>query len=208
MSWLRLSPSMGTRLRSWLETETWTSKSCSKRGSVLGVTESERWCPALSQNLRCISLSCSVIVIPILFSSPDSFERETAKSTLVTAGKSSFYVGDSKMKRNEVRLDYTLFPLCTMASAYPILSARKQTRWGCESDKVDLQASTTSAANPNLAGKSSELLAYAMKVFGTTDLEEHQWKQCNDQLKVTFSSKYYIRVLLTVIHDDTQSSLH
>lgn len=28
------------------------------------------------------------------------------------------------------------------------------------------------------------LVQYAIKVFGSTDLEEHQWKQCEDQLKM------------------------
>ena len=57
---------------------------------------------------------------------------------------------------------------------------RKKSRWGDEKDKVDLAAPMM--ANPQ--GRSTELLMYAQRVFGSTDLEEHQWKQCEDQLKV------------------------
>jgi len=56
---------------------------------------------------------------------------------------------------------------------------RKKSRWGDESDKVDL-----GPANPNPKGRSTELLMYAQRVFGSTDLEDHQWKQCEDQLKM------------------------
>lgn len=56
---------------------------------------------------------------------------------------------------------------------------RKKSRWGDESDKVDL-----GSANPNPKGRSTELLMYAQRVFGSTDLEDHQWKQCEDQLKM------------------------
>ena len=28
-------------------------------------------------------------------------------------------------------------------------------------------------------------MQYAMQVFGSTDLEEHQWKQCEDQIKAS-----------------------
>ena len=57
---------------------------------------------------------------------------------------------------------------------------RKKSRWGDEKDKVDLAGPMV--ANPQ--GRSTELLMYAQRVFGSTDLEEHQWKQCEDQLKV------------------------
>jgi len=33
-----------------------------------------------------------------------------------------------------------------------------------------------------------QILNYAVRVFGTTDLSEDQWKQCMDQVKV----KYFI----------------
>ena len=34
-----------------------------------------------------------------------------------------------------------------------------------------------------------ELIQYAMKVFGTTDLSESQWKQCEDQIKVKWPTE-------------------
>ena len=43
------------------------------------------------------------------------------------------------------------------------------------------QLSAVRAANPSL-------LAYAQRVFGSVDLDEDQWKQCEDQMKVIISS--------------------
>ena len=37
-----------------------------------------------------------------------------------------------------------------------------------------------------------QILTYAVRVFGTTDLTEDQWKQCMDQVKVY---KYHIMVI-------------
>jgi hypothetical protein len=64
-----------------------------------------------------------------------------------------------------------------------LCSARKKSRWGDESDKVEVKVE---GGPPVLVGKkwSQEVVAYAMRVFGSTDLEDHQWKQCDDQLKV------------------------
>lgn len=35
-----------------------------------------------------------------------------------------------------------------------------------------------------------QILTYAVRVFGTTDLTEDQWKQCMDQVKVTMSAPF------------------
>ena len=39
-------------------------------------------------------------------------------------------------------------------------------------------------------GRNPALIQYAIKVFGTTDLEPSQWKQCEDQLKVCQQGPY------------------
>ena len=54
-------------------------------------------------------------------------------------------------------------------------TARKS-RWG---DKTGAPGQPQS-----VEGRSPELVAYAMQVFGSADLEPHQWKQCEDQMKV------------------------
>ncbi len=56
--------------------------------------------------------------------------------------------------------------------------AAKKSRWGDESDKA------TVVSGQVVEGKSPQLVAYAIKVFGSVDLEPHQWKQCEDQMKV------------------------
>ena len=64
---------------------------------------------------------------------------------------------------------------------------RKRNRWGDESDKVDLSGPVSVTVPNALIGITKtdpELIQYAMKVFGTTDLSESQWKQCEDQIKV------------------------
>ena len=71
-----------------------------------------------------------------------------------------------------------------------VSAKRKKSRWGDESDKVDL-----GPANPNPKGRSTELLMYAQRVFGSTDLEDHQWKQCEDQLKVRLLPLIYLLAL-------------
>jgi len=56
---------------------------------------------------------------------------------------------------------------------------KRKSRWGDENDKVVI-------AQPGLAtgGRNPILTQYAIKVFGSTDLEPSQWKQCEDQLKM------------------------
>jgi len=59
---------------------------------------------------------------------------------------------------------------------------KRKSRWGDENDKVAL-------AQPGFAamaggGRNPVLIQYAIKVFGSTDLEPSQWKQCEDQLKM------------------------
>ena len=77
--------------------------------------------------------------------------------------------------------------------AADIKAKRKSSRWGDENDKVAISAGTGNIpgmvlppgmANPAAMNQSPQLMQYAIKVFGTTDLEESQWKQCEDQLKV------------------------
>jgi len=65
---------------------------------------------------------------------------------------------------------------------------RKRNRWGDESDKVDLSTPVTLTV-PNavtaVTKTDPELIQYAIRVFGTTDLSESQWKQCEDQIKMS-----------------------
>ena len=69
-------------------------------------------------------------------------------------------------------------------------SSKKKSRWGDESEKVDIaqQPGVLPFLNVGVIPKRSnpQLIQYAIKVFGSTDLEESQWKQCEDQLKVSF----------------------
>ena len=78
-------------------------------------------------------------------------------------------------------------------------STKRKSRWGDKSDKVVLAQPALSTASPSiLPGMASgpltsvrrnnpQLVQYAIRVFGTTDLEESQWKQCEDQIKVIIS---------------------
>ena len=64
---------------------------------------------------------------------------------------------------------------------------KKKSRWGDESDKVILaqpQMIGQVAGSSAPPGTNPQLIQYAIKVFGTTDLDASQWKQCEDQLKV------------------------
>ena len=64
---------------------------------------------------------------------------------------------------------------------------KKKSRWGDESDKVILaqpQMIGLVAGSSAPPGTNPQLIQYAIKVFGTTDLDASQWKQCEDQLKV------------------------
>ena len=77
---------------------------------------------------------------------------------------------------------------------YRVLTAtrKRKRRWGDENDKVQLDAPVllpTPGILPSgpltSVGKSNpELVQYAIRVFGSTDLTESQWKQCEDQIKV------------------------
>merc|ERR1719273_2473912 len=70
---------------------------------------------------------------------------------------------------------------------------KRKRRWGDENDKVLLQApvllptpGTIPAGPLKNGGRSNpELIQYAIRVFGTTDLTESQWKQCEDQIKMS-----------------------
>jgi len=55
----------------------------------------------------------------------------------------------------------------------------KKSRWS------DAPAVTIPPATNHLKGKSAELIGYAIKVYGNVDLDEDQWKQCEDQMKVS-----------------------
>lgn len=69
---------------------------------------------------------------------------------------------------------------------------KRKRRWGDEKDKVNLEAPVllptpgTLPSGPlkNVGRNNPELIQYAIRVFGTTDLTESQWKQCEDQIKV------------------------
>ena len=69
---------------------------------------------------------------------------------------------------------------------------KRKRRWGDENDKVLLQAPVLlptpgvlpSGSLKNVGRSNPELIQYAIRVFGTTDLTESQWKQCEDQIKV------------------------
>ena len=74
-----------------------------------------------------------------------------------------------------------------------VFPARKKSRWGSEQDKLPPEAAAalaaasaaaTGATAAHLQGKSPELIQYAIRVFGRTELEPHEWKQCQDQLQV------------------------
>lgn len=85
---------------------------------------------------------------------------------------------------------------------------KRQSRWGPQETKVKIEPTEiaspiampslglpgTSGINQTVLARSSvlsrittadpQILTYAVKVFGTTDLTEDQWKQCMDQVKV------------------------
>ena len=64
--------------------------------------------------------------------------------------------------------------------------SKRKSRWGDESDKVALfqPGVAVGQGGSGGGGRNPVLIQYAIKVFGTTDLEPSQWKQCEDQLKV------------------------
>ena len=69
---------------------------------------------------------------------------------------------------------------------------KRKRRWGDKNDKVQLHTSVLlptpgmlpSGSLKNVGRSNPELIQYAIRVFGTTDLTESQWKQCEDQIKV------------------------
>lgn len=75
--------------------------------------------------------------------------------------------------------------------------SKRKSRWGDETDKVVLVAPPGILPTAN-AGRNPQLVQYAIKVFGSTDLEEAQWKQCEDQLKVLS----YLKFLVIFLSDD------
>ena len=65
--------------------------------------------------------------------------------------------------------------------------SKRKSRWGDETDKVVLtQPEVTGGGAGMGSDRNPILIQYAIKVFGSTDLEPNQWKQCEDQLKVMF----------------------
>ena len=67
--------------------------------------------------------------------------------------------------------------------------SKRKSRWGDETDKVVLtQPEVTGGGAGMGSDRNPILIQYAIKVFGSTDLEPNQWKQCEDQLKVKLLS--------------------
>jgi hypothetical protein len=88
--------------------------------------------------------------------------------------------------------------------AKPGGGSRRKSRWGDENEKVTVpnptlgMMPTTSSMmmmmpipNNMRTRNNPQLIQYAIKVFGTTDLEESQWKQCEDQMKVRNSQLFF-----------------
>lgn len=79
---------------------------------------------------------------------------------------------------------------------------KRKRRWGDENDKVLLQAPVLlptpgvlpSGSLKNVGRSNPELIQYAIRVFGTTDLTESQWKQCEDQIKVRCMYRHIIQI--------------
>jgi len=70
---------------------------------------------------------------------------------------------------------------------------KRKRRWGDENDKVQLGAPILlptpgvlpSGPLKNVGKSNPELIQYAIRVFGSTDLTDSQWKQCEDQIKMS-----------------------
>ncbi len=91
-----------------------------------------------------------------------------------------------------------VLPPCKFPS--PSFFPARKSRWGDEGDKAVVVAG--SDGKPQVVeGRSPQLVAYAMKVFGSADLEPHQWKQCEDQMKVGKSSKKWRRFFSFVMKE-------
>ena len=81
--------------------------------------------------------------------------------------------------------------------------SKRKSRWGDEAEKVNIAQPGvlpvlpgTGSGSGNVIPKRSNpnLIRYAIQVFGTSDLEESQWKQCEDQLKVIMSQIISFRI--------------
>jgi len=80
---------------------------------------------------------------------------------------------------------------------------KRQSRWGPQELKVEPKIEPNDAESlppppfddhtvlarssflSRITSADPQILTYAVRVFGTTDLTEDQWKQCMDQVKVT-----------------------
>ena len=78
---------------------------------------------------------------------------------------------------------------------------KRKSRWGDESEKVNiaqpgvLPVSQLPGGSNNQIQRNPQLIQYAIQVFGSTDLEDSQWKQCEDQLKVCLNFEHSVKIL-------------
>ena len=78
---------------------------------------------------------------------------------------------------------------------------KRQSRWGPQEVKAEPKIEAMGEVSPPILNQTvlarssvlsritsadPQILTYAIRVFGTTDLTEEQWKQCMDQVKVRF----------------------
>ncbi|XP_059080866.1 SURP and G-patch domain-containing protein 1-like isoform X1 [Tigriopus californicus] len=61
----------------------------------------------------------------------------------------------------------------------------RKSRWGAQEEKVEEVKQESESLGKGAMNRSPHLVQYAMKVFGSADLEDHQWKQCEDQMKMS-----------------------
>ena len=95
--------------------------------------------------------------------------------------------------------ELTMKPLLLKLLNHFSETRKRKRRWGDENDKVQLGAPILlptpgvlpSGPLKNVGKSNPELIQYAIRVFGSTDLTDSQWKQCEDQIKV------YLRRLIT-----------
>lgn len=95
------------------------------------------------------------------------------------------------MSQDGVRMKLVASLTTALATVTFFFQAQRRSRWGSETEKVDINAPVSvpvpGASNlTSLRRTDPALIQYALKVFGTTDIEEHQWKQCEDQIKVKY----------------------
>ena len=78
---------------------------------------------------------------------------------------------------------------------------KRKSRWGDESEKVNIAqpgvfpVSQLPGGSNNQIQRNPQLIQYAIQVFGSTDLEDSQWKQCEDQLKVCLNFEHSVKIL-------------